>query len=224
MGKTTPKLYSAIKQRGRERKGQKFLLRKWLIPYDYHCTILALFGRRILGQCPAAPSPPGPFVLLLIYVCPPNVNFSEKHGDIWQTRIFGLLPFTLPPRPALLFPSLLPPNPPPSLPFVSVAMPPDSQWWRMFLFVRELGRKRASEKMMENCQEKASAEIRGEFFQTNSWVNLAFFFVDLFLPFSLDKKRKIHPKIHSKIQTRTRELRGQNPQCKDLALKNWTGL
>ena len=30
------------------------------------CTILALFGRRILGQYPAAPSSPAPFVLLLI--------------------------------------------------------------------------------------------------------------------------------------------------------------
>ena len=28
-------------------------------------TMLALFGRRILGQYPAAPSSPGPFVLLL---------------------------------------------------------------------------------------------------------------------------------------------------------------
>ena len=31
-----------------------------------------------------------------------------------------------------------------------------------------------------------------------------------------------HPKIHSKIQIRTWELRGQNPHCKDPALTNWS--
>ena len=59
---------SAVKPRGRERKRppeiiQKFRLRKWPIssadcpvtPMEEQSTILALFGRRILGQYPAAP-------------------------------------------------------------------------------------------------------------------------------------------------------------------------
>ena len=37
--------------------------------------------------------------------------------------------------------------------------------------------------------------------------------------FSLEK-RKIHPKIHSDFQIRFWEFRGQNPQCKDLALRS----
>ena len=43
----------------------------------------------------------------------------------------------------------------------------------------------------------------------------------LFGPFSLEKKkeRKIHPKSYSKIQIRIWEFRGQNPHCKDLALR-----
>ena len=36
----------------------------WLL-WKGQSTILSLFGRRILGQYPAAPSSPGPFVLLL---------------------------------------------------------------------------------------------------------------------------------------------------------------
>ena len=69
-------------------------------------------------------------------------------------------------------------------------------------------------------QEKASAEIRGEFFRTNSRVNFAVdFLVDLFGPFSLEKKEeKIHPKIHGNFQIRIWEFRGQNPHCKDPAL------
>ena len=43
----------------------------------------------------------------------------------------------------------------------------------------------------------------------------------VFLLLGFDEKEKqgaeIHPKIHSKIQIRIWELRGQNPHCKDLA-------
>ena len=70
---------SAVKQRGRERKGwpeiiqnffsQKVADFKCRCPYHSYgreqSTGLALFGRRILGQNPAAPSSRGPFVLLL---------------------------------------------------------------------------------------------------------------------------------------------------------------
>ena len=46
------------------------------------------------------------------------------------------------------------------------------------------------------------------------------FLVDFFGPFSLEKTGgKIHPKIHGKIQIRLWEFRGQNPHCKNLALK-----
>ena len=72
-----------------------------------------------------------------------------------------------------------------------------------------------------DSQEKASAEIRGEFFRTNSWVNFAAdFLVDLFGPFSLEKKQeeKSTQKIHGNFQIRIREFRGQNPHCKDPAL------
>ena len=75
------RLSSAVRQRGRERKGppeiiQKFRLRKWPIssadfpmtPMGRTETVLALFGRRISGQYPAAPSSPGLFGLLLISV------------------------------------------------------------------------------------------------------------------------------------------------------------
>ena len=42
---------------------QKFRLRKWpILSADFPMTTLALFGKRILGQCPAAASSPGPFV------------------------------------------------------------------------------------------------------------------------------------------------------------------
>ena len=45
------------------------------------------------------------------------------------------------------------------------------------------------------------------------------FLVDLFGLFSLENTGgKNHPKIHGKIRIRIRELRGQNPHCKDLAL------
>ena len=59
------------------RNHQKFRLRNWPIssaafpmtPLERSehqcCTILALFGRRILGLYPAAPGSPGPFGLLL---------------------------------------------------------------------------------------------------------------------------------------------------------------
>ena len=43
----------------------KFRLRNWPILSG---TILAIFGSRILGQNPAAPSSPGPFGLLVICV------------------------------------------------------------------------------------------------------------------------------------------------------------
>ena len=76
-GATSDETESAVKQRGQERKGppeiiQKFRLRKWPISSSefpmtsLQSAILALFGRRILGQYPAAPSSPGPFVLLLM--------------------------------------------------------------------------------------------------------------------------------------------------------------
>ena len=65
---------SAVKQRGRERKGppeivQKYRLRNWPISsadfpsrllWKGQSTILALLRRRILGQYPAAPCSPGP--------------------------------------------------------------------------------------------------------------------------------------------------------------------
>ena len=41
-----------------------------MTPMEEQSTILALFGRRILGQYPAAPSSPGLFVLLLRKVSP----------------------------------------------------------------------------------------------------------------------------------------------------------
>ena len=48
------------------------------------------------------------------------------------------------------------------------------------------------------------------------------FFGGFFRAFFLGKKQdeKIHPKIHGKIQIRIWEFRGQNPHCKDLALKD----
>ena len=69
-------------------------------------------------------------------------------------------------------------------------------------------------------QEKASAEIRGEFFRTKSQVNFTGdFSVDFFGLFSLEKiGGKIHQKIHGKIQIGIWELRGQNPHCRNLAL------
>ena len=70
-------------------------------------------------------------------------------------------------------------------------------------------------------QEKASAEIRGEFFRPNSRVNFAMdFLVDFFGPFSLEEKQeeKIHQKIHGNFQIRIWEFRGQNSHCKDPAL------
>ena len=75
-------------------------------------------------------------------------------------------------------------------------------------------------------QEKASAEIRGEFFRTKSRVNFAGdFLVDFFFfwPFSLEKigGKKIHQKIHGKIQIGIWEFRGQNPHCRNLALLNF---
>ena len=74
------------------------------------------------------------------------------------------------------------------------------------------------------CQEKASAEIRGDsFFRTQSRVNFAGdFLVDFFGPFSLEKEEeKIHQKIHRKIQIGIWEFRGQNPHCRNLALIVW---
>ena len=70
-------------------------------------------------------------------------------------------------------------------------------------------------------QEKASAEIRGEFFRTKSRVNFAGDFLWIFGPFPWKKQEeKIHPKVHSKIQIEIWELRSQNPHCKDPALRN----
>ena len=64
-------------------------------------------------------------------------------------------------------------------------------------------------------QEKASAEIRGEFFQQNSQVNefCGDFFWWIFSGLFPWRKQeeKIHPKIHSKIQIRIWEFCGQNP-------------
>ena len=37
-----------------------------------------------------------------------------------------------------------------------------------------------------------------------------------------EQEEKIQTKIHGKIQIRIWEFCGQNPHCKDLALKNWT--
>ena len=66
---------------------------------------------------------------------------------------------------------------------------------------------------------QASAEIRGEFIGASFWMNFAvFIFVDFLWFVLLEKNIKKHPRIHSKIQIRICELRGQNPHCKDLAL------
>ena len=68
-------------------------------------------------------------------------------------------------------------------------------------------------------QEKASAEIRGEFFRIKSWMNFTGDFWGIFRAFISNKQEeKIHPQIHGKIQIRIWELRGQNPHCKDLPL------
>ena len=70
-------------------------------------------------------------------------------------------------------------------------------------------------------QEKASAEIRGNFSEKKSWVNFAVdFWVDFsgLLPWE-KQEEKIHPKIHGKMQIRIWEFRGQNPHCKDPALR-----
>ena len=65
---------------------QKFRLRNWPISSaDFSSTllwkgqsiILALFRKRILGQYPAAPCSPGPFVLLLNSTCP-KIERGEK--------------------------------------------------------------------------------------------------------------------------------------------------
>ena len=69
-----------------------------------------------------------------------------------------------------------------------------------------------------DSQEKDSAEIRGEFFRTNTWVNFAGGGLVYFRWKKLEDK--IHPKIHSKIQMRLWEFRGQNPHCKNLPLKD----
>ena len=76
-----PRKFSAVKQRGRERKGppkiiQKCRRRNWLISSADFLWLLwkgqtpfwPLFRRRILGQYPAAPCSPGPFVLLLKFI------------------------------------------------------------------------------------------------------------------------------------------------------------
>ena len=48
------------------------------------------------------------------------------------------------------------------------------------------------------------------------------FFGGFFKPFSLEKQEeKIHPKIHGNFQIRIWEFQGQNPHCKDPALKKW---
>ena len=62
------------------------------------------------------------------------------------------------------------------------------------------------------CQEKASAEIRGEFLRTKSRVNFAGdFLVDFFGPFSLEKiGRKIPPK--NPRQNSNRNLRVSRPK------------
>ena len=76
--------------------------------------------------------------------------------------------------------------------------------------------------LSEVSQEKASAEIRGEFIRTKSWVNFAGdFFGGFFRAFFLGKKReeKFYLKIHGKIQIRIWEFRDQNPHCKNQALK-----
>ena len=71
---------------------------------------------------------------------------------------------------------------------------------------------------------KASAEIRGEFFPTKSWVNLQGNFGGFFRPFVHGKTGGNNPpKIHGKIQIRIWEFRGQNPHCKDLALNLFPG-
>ena len=78
-----------------------------------------------------------------------------------------------------------------------------------------------------NPQEKASAEIRGEFFRPNSRVNFAVdFLVDFFGPFSLEKNRrkKSTQKSTAIFKSGIWEFRGQNPHCKDPALINPTPL
>ena len=64
-------------------------------------------------------------------------------------------------------------------------------------------------------QEKGSCRNPRGIFPNKALENFA---GDFIRPFSLEKRRKIHPKIHGKIQIRIWELRGQNPHRKDLAL------
>ena len=70
------------------------------------------------------------------------------------------------------------------------------------------------------CQEKASAEIRGEFFRTKSQVNFAGdFLVDFFGPFSLEKiGAKNPPKNPQQNSNRNSGVSRPNPHCKVLAL------
>ena len=67
------------KTRGRERKGPPEIIKE-------QSTILALFGRRILGQYPAAPSSPGPFGLLLIKRGCANSVVGLERAELRRTR------------------------------------------------------------------------------------------------------------------------------------------
>ena len=62
-----------------------------------------------------------------------------------------------------------------------------------------------------NISDKFPGIFCGEFFW---WIILGLFLWD-------KQQEKIHRKIHSKIQIRIWELRGQNPHCNDLALIIW---
>ena len=98
---------------------------------------------------------------------------------------------------------------------------PWSEFWSEFPHFMGVGVVPAPSTFVLALREKASAEIRGEFFRTNSRVNFAAdFLVDFFGPFSLEGGGggKIHPKIHGNFQIRIWEFRGQNPHCKDPAL------
>ena len=77
--------------------------------------------------------------------------------------------------------------------------------------------------MRTSYQEKASAEIRGEFFRPNSQVNFA---VDFLVDFSglfpwKKQEAKIHPKNPRQFSNQNLGVSGQNPHCKDPALTSY---
>ena len=80
-----------------------------------------------------------------------------------------------------------------------------------------------SASVLVQIQEKASAEIRGEFFRTNSRVNFAVDFCrGFFRAFFLGKKTggRNPPQNPRQCSNQSLEFRGQNAHCKDPALSS----